>query len=278
MATTTSAGTIVRSKLPQWALDAIQLYESNAANQFVVYGNVNDDMVVPTTAPRLGGLTDFLLQVLLPRFDVVLSYDIGNGIRVEKGGDVFSRWPQIKENPDLPRAPRSAVETLTHYFRYTANLARLGGDRAQVGCIIKSADGTFDLTEPQPGPRFLIGHPRFGKSGVGGHVRRNAEPGKQALPRKIHLLFYRDAAFIDASSSRGGPDRRSGDRGVVEHGRHKGGGIAGRSRKYRSAPGGRLSAARACPRYPRASASRGAAVGTITPSLLAAHALSRDRD
>jgi len=140
MATTPSAGTIVRSKLPQWALDAIQLYESNAANQFVVYGNVNDDIVVPTTAPRLGGLTDFLLQVLLPRFDVVLSYDIGNGIRVEKGGDIFSRWPQIKENPDLPRAPRSAVETLTHYFRYTANLARLGGDRVQVGCIIKSAD------------------------------------------------------------------------------------------------------------------------------------------
>jgi len=140
MATPPSAGTIARSKLPQWALDAIQLYESNAANQFVVYGNVNDDIVVPTTAPRLGGLTDFLLQVLLPRFDVVLSYDIGNGIRVEKGGDIFSRWPQIKENPDLPRAPRSAVETLTHYFRYTANLARLGGDRAQVGCIIRSAD------------------------------------------------------------------------------------------------------------------------------------------
>src|SRR5262249_38104197 len=139
MATPPSAGTIARSKLRQWALDAIQLYESNAANEFVVYGNVNDDIVVPTTAPRLGGLTDFLLQVLLPRFDVVLSYDIGNGIRVEKGGDIFSRWPQIKENPDLPRAPRSAVETLTHYFRYTANLARLGGDRAQVGWIIRSA-------------------------------------------------------------------------------------------------------------------------------------------
>src|SRR5215813_3209875 len=140
MATPPSAGTIARSKLPQWALDAIQLYESNAANQFVVYGNVNDDIVVPTTAPHLGGLTDFLLQVLLPRFDVVLSYDIGNGIRVEKGGEIFSKWPQIKEDPNLPKAPRPAVETLTHYLRYTANLARLNRDRVQVGCIIKSAD------------------------------------------------------------------------------------------------------------------------------------------
>jgi hypothetical protein len=138
-------------KLPQWALDAIQIYESNAANQFIVYGNVSDQMVVPSPTTHLASLSDFLLQVLLPRFDVVLSYDIGNGIRVEKGGEIFCRWPQIKENPDLPKAPRSAVETLTHYFRYTANLARLNRERVQVGCIIKSANllapamqGSFD--------------------------------------------------------------------------------------------------------------------------------------
>jgi hypothetical protein len=129
-----------RPQLPQWALDAIQLYESSAANQFIIFGNVNDQMVVPSPAAHLGGLTDFLLQMLLCRFDVVLSYDIGNGIRVEKGGDIFSRWPQIKEHPDLPKSPRPAVETLTHYFRYTANLARLNRERVQVGCIIKSAD------------------------------------------------------------------------------------------------------------------------------------------
>ena len=128
------------ARLPQWALDAIQLYESNAANQFIIFGNVNDQMVVPSPAPHLGGLTEFLLQMLLCNFDVVLSYDIGNGIRVEKGGDIFSRWPQIKEHPDLPKSPRPAVETLTHYFRYTANLARLKRERVQVGCIIKSAD------------------------------------------------------------------------------------------------------------------------------------------
>jgi len=132
---------VAKPKLPQWALDAIQLYESNAANQFIVYGNVNDQMVVPTPTVHLGGLTDFLLQVLLPRFDVILSYDIGNGIRVEKGGEIFSKWPALKEEPNLPKAPRLAIETLTHYFRFTANLARLNRDRAvQVGCVIKSAD------------------------------------------------------------------------------------------------------------------------------------------
>ena len=129
-----------RTQLPQWALDAIQLYESSAANQFVIFGNVNDPLLIPSPTPHLGGLTDFLLQVLLPRFDVVLSYDIGNGIRVEKGGDTFSRWPHLQHDPNLPKAPRAAVETLTQYLRYTANLARLNRERVQVGCIIKSAD------------------------------------------------------------------------------------------------------------------------------------------
>jgi hypothetical protein len=137
---TPTAAPAQRAKLAQWALDAIQLYESNAANQFIIHGNVNDQMLVPPPSVHLGGLTDFLAQVLLPRFDVVLSYDIGNGIRVEKGGETFSRWPQIKDNPELPKAPRAAVEFLTHYFRYTANLARLNRERVQVGCIIKSAN------------------------------------------------------------------------------------------------------------------------------------------
>jgi hypothetical protein len=129
-----------RRKLPQWALDAIQLYESNAANQFIIFGNVNDQMVVPSPAAQLGGLMDFLLQVLLPRFDVILSYDIGNGTRVEKGGEIFSKWPQLQQDATFPKAPRTSIEWLTHYFRYTANLARLNRDRVQVGCIIKSAN------------------------------------------------------------------------------------------------------------------------------------------
>jgi len=137
---TASLDQIHRANMPAWALEAIQLYESNAASQFIVFGNVNDQLLVPSTVPRLGTLTDFLLNVLLPRFDVVLSYDIGNGIRVEKGGEIFSRWPQLQQDPNLPKAPRTAVEALTHYFRYTANLARLNRERVQVGCVVKSAN------------------------------------------------------------------------------------------------------------------------------------------
>jgi len=127
--------------LPSWAQEAIQFYESNAASQFVLYGNVYDQVLIPSVPNAcIGTLTDFLLQVLLPRFDVVLSYDLGNGIRVEKGGEIFSKWPQLQQDPNLPKVPRTAVEFLTHYFRYVANLSRLNRERRQIACIVRSAD------------------------------------------------------------------------------------------------------------------------------------------
>jgi len=123
--------------LPAWADELVSLYQSRAANQFILYGNVNDRFVLPNGT--LGSLTDFLMRVMMPRFDVVLSYDLGNGIRVEKGGEIFCQWPAVKDSPELPKSPRAAIETLTRYFRYCANLGRLGKERHQIGCIIKAA-------------------------------------------------------------------------------------------------------------------------------------------
>ncbi|HWC18838.1 MAG TPA: hypothetical protein VG498_17645, partial [Terriglobales bacterium] len=130
------------SRMPSWARELVNLYESNASNQFILFGNVNDQQLIPADSGyRIGSLGDFLIRVLLARFDVVLSYDVGNGIRVEKGGEVFSAWPEIKQNPGtLPSAPRPAVERLTHYLRYVANLARLNRGTTQVAIIIRGAD------------------------------------------------------------------------------------------------------------------------------------------
>ena len=135
-----TAGNLARS-LPAWARNLAEAYESNAASQFIVYGNISDRMVLPNASgQRLGALPDFLLGALLSRFDVVLSYDIGNGIRVEKGAEIFSKWPHFQESQKDWKAPRPAVETLTRYFRYCANITRLNQPAVQVGCIIKNAD------------------------------------------------------------------------------------------------------------------------------------------
>jgi hypothetical protein len=165
--------------LPPWAAQLVEQYESNAANQFIIFGNINDRMLIPggtglTQSAKVGTLTDFRIEVLLPSFDVVLSYDLGNGIRIEKGGAVFSQWPAFQEQPNLPKTPRAAVETLTHYLRYTANLARLKQQRSQVAVLIKNADlvmpqlsGGFDydigamasLIRDWASDSMLAGHP-----------------------------------------------------------------------------------------------------------------------
>ena len=45
----------------------------------------------------LGTLDVYLRDALLGKFDVVLSYDVGNGIRVEKGAEAFAQWPAYKD-------------------------------------------------------------------------------------------------------------------------------------------------------------------------------------
>ncbi len=126
--------------LPAWAAEMVTLYESHAASQFILSGNVDDRFLLPLAgAPVLGSLTDFLTRVLMPRFDVILSYDLGNGLRIEKGAEVFAQWPAYKDAPELPRTPRPAIETLTRYFRYNANLGRLGRPNHRIGCWVRSA-------------------------------------------------------------------------------------------------------------------------------------------
>ena len=125
--------------LPAWAAKLIALYGSHSSNQFILYGNVNDRFVLPGEPPVLGSLYDFLRKVMMPRFDIILTYDLGNGIRIDKGAEIVTSWPALKEQADLPRAPRPAAELLTRLFRYSANLARLGQESHQIGFILKAA-------------------------------------------------------------------------------------------------------------------------------------------
>jgi hypothetical protein len=126
--------------LPPWATKLTALYESHAANQFLLYGNVNDRFLLQIGEKRmLGNLYDFLTKVMLPRFDVILSYDLGNGIRIEKGGEIVTKWPAYRESAELPRAPRQATEWLTRLFRYSANLSSLGQESFRIGFIMKAA-------------------------------------------------------------------------------------------------------------------------------------------
>jgi hypothetical protein len=73
----------LRQTLPEWAKEMIALYESDSANQFILYGNIYDRFLFGVDGKTVHGcLPDFLKQVLMPQFDVIFIYDLGNGLRV----------------------------------------------------------------------------------------------------------------------------------------------------------------------------------------------------
>lgn len=124
--------------IPDWAKEVITSYESGAAGCFILHGNVSDRMVVGSDEKAsLGGMQDFLMDVMLPRFDVVISYDLGFGIRIERGGDLFKDWPTFQDLGDLPRDPLPAISFITHYLTYCRNLKLRDTSQPKVAVIIK---------------------------------------------------------------------------------------------------------------------------------------------
>lgn len=122
---------------PAWAVRLADDYESGAATQFVLHGAVDDRL---PQSGRLSPVPDWLVASLLPSFQVVFTYDLGNGLRIERGRELAERWTSLAGGA-LPRQPRPAVETVTNFLRYAHNLMALGqGPAPAVAFIIRGAD------------------------------------------------------------------------------------------------------------------------------------------
>lgn len=126
--------------LPTWASEIVARYKSGAAGQFILHGNVADRMLVRLSdGPVLGRLNDYLLDVLLPRFQVVLSYDPGFGLRVERGRELFAEWPTLKEISELPTLPLPAVRVIARYLQFARNLRAVGAKSVSVAVVLRDA-------------------------------------------------------------------------------------------------------------------------------------------
>jgi hypothetical protein len=122
---------------PAWARDLALAYESGAHGQFVLYGNVHDRMAVGT---RLVNLTGYLENDLLAAFRVVLSYDLGNGLAIERGGELVEKWGGA-ELKSIPREPWPAIQYISRYLRYLGNLRTLGREvKENVAVILRGVD------------------------------------------------------------------------------------------------------------------------------------------
>ncbi len=123
---------------PPWAAELALAYESGAVGQFLLYGNVQDRLPTPGGLANLSG---YLISTLLAAFDVIFIYDLGNGLRIEHGAEQVKDWQGAGGLTRLPRSPQAAVELVSGYLRYLANLRALqrGGD-LDVACILLGAD------------------------------------------------------------------------------------------------------------------------------------------
>lgn len=152
---------------PAWAHELALAYESGAHGQFVLYGNVNDRFPLQG---RLTSLTRWIDAQLLTGFGVVFLYDPGNGLSMLRGSPQLKQWLASRESEPWPREPRAAVERVSHYLRYRANLRALGqGDDEHVAVIVRGADqilpggrsGDFDIASLASLVRDWAGEPPF---------------------------------------------------------------------------------------------------------------------
>src|SRR5688572_7028788 len=97
---------------PAWASELALAYESGAYGQFILYGNVQDRVAVGS---RLVNLPEYLENELLAGFQIVLSYDLGNGLVIKRGGELLEKWGGAKLE-SLPREPLPAIQYLSRYL------------------------------------------------------------------------------------------------------------------------------------------------------------------
>ncbi|HEY6454943.1 MAG TPA: ATP-binding protein [Steroidobacteraceae bacterium] len=122
---------------PTWAAELDVAFRSGASGQCILYGNVHDRLAV---GERLISIDRYLQDTLLAEMAVVLSYDLGNGLTVERGEEHLAQWvPSSLRN--LPLEPLEAVRFINRYARYLANIKAVRRQEIpSVAIVVRGAD------------------------------------------------------------------------------------------------------------------------------------------
>jgi hypothetical protein len=130
---------------PAWAAEIALAYESTAQGQFILSGNVHDRLPVNGALVNLGG---FIEKELLAGFQVIFAFDLGNGLRVTRGAELLEGWSGAKRLDPTIRQPLAAIELVSSFLRYRANLRALGQEKQvmHVACVLRDADDILPAT------------------------------------------------------------------------------------------------------------------------------------
>ncbi len=120
-------------ELPAWAEEMRDLFKSGSVSQFLLHGNVFDTVITPgVPEPRLLSLSAFLDDVMFEKYEVILHYDRGKGIRATRGADDWGEWLRLALGDQASgmaqlREPGAAMELIDRYLLRTLNLQALRG-------------------------------------------------------------------------------------------------------------------------------------------------------
>ncbi len=123
----------MNSGLPAWAEEMRDLYKSGSVSQFLLHGNVFDTVITAgPSEPRTLSLGTFLDEVMFEKYDVILHYDRGKGIRALRGAEDWGEWLRLALGDQASsivqlREPGAAMELIDRYLLRTLNLRSLRG-------------------------------------------------------------------------------------------------------------------------------------------------------
>lgn len=147
---------------PPWAKELANLYFAGSSSFFILHGNVNDLVYAPAmkkaglgdAQPALNqpadgssfvSLSEFLSQQVFGIWDLVLSYDLGRGLRAEAGTDSARLQEMLKKGAahlgNSAAWPRDVDEALAALDRIIQRILLDGNtqERQRLGVILPNA-------------------------------------------------------------------------------------------------------------------------------------------
>lgn len=133
-------------RLPEWARQMRDLFRSGSVSQFIIHGDIFD--LVPYNAGqgmKHVALERFFDDVMFSRYDVVLRYDRGHGLRATRGGHEVAKWISEQGGDSFAlhtvRDPAHAMEVIDRFLLRSLNMQMLAGSKeSRIAVVIDFAE------------------------------------------------------------------------------------------------------------------------------------------
>jgi hypothetical protein len=147
----------MKVQLPSWANEMCDLFRSGSTAQFILHGNVFDEIpAMLSKGPSALSVQEYLQEIMFAGYDIVLRYDRGKGIRAIRGEKDWSGWFEQFSGLEAAmsssiREPGRALELIDRYLLRTLNLQAIQSSETgqrKIAVIIDFAEFVVPLGNP----------------------------------------------------------------------------------------------------------------------------------